>query len=64
MSAGENDPVATSQITESSRAAVEREGFKNVRYEKFPGSHEMWQPHLAAALDWFLVSRKATGTSK
>ena len=54
QSAGETDTIATGEITDGARRAVEREGFKNVRHEKFPGGHELHHPHLLAALDWFL----------
>lgn len=54
QSAGETDTIATAEITDGARRAVEREGFKNVRHEKFPGGHELHHPHLLAALDWFL----------
>lgn len=54
MSAGETDTIATAEITGGARRDVERDGFKNVRFEKFPGGHEMHHPHLLAALDWFL----------
>lgn len=54
MSAGETDTIATPEITGRARQDVERDGFKNVRFEKFPGGHEMHHPHLLAALDWFL----------
>lgn len=54
MSVGETDTIATAEMTEGSRQAVEREGFRKVRMEKFPGGHELHHPHLLAALDWFL----------
>lgn len=54
MSAGETDTLATPEMKEASRNTLERDRFRNVRLEKFPGGHELHHPHLIAALDWFL----------
>jgi hypothetical protein len=64
MSAGESDTIATRSITEEARDAMQRAGFKKMRYEKFPGGHELHHPHLLAALDWFIeLNAKPPGSS-
>ncbi len=57
MSAGEKDETATREITDQSRHALDHDGFKNVRYEHFDGGHQLYQPHLQAALRWFLEQK-------
>ncbi|MDQ3199851.1 MAG: hypothetical protein M3Q46_11830 [Verrucomicrobiota bacterium] len=54
MSAGEKDQTATREITDASHEALLHDGFKNVRYEHFDGGHQLYKPHLHAALAWFL----------
>ena len=54
MSAGDNDTIATREITDESHDAVLKKGFKKVRYEHFVGGHQLNHPHLEVALDWFL----------
>jgi predicted esterase len=58
LSAGDNDEVATRKITDQSQHDMEREGFKNLRYEHFDGGHQFYRPHFQAALDWFLEQNK------
>ncbi len=60
MSVGEQDPIAKAEYTERSRARMANEGFRSLRYERFPGGHEMHTPHLDAALDWFVEYGKKT----
>ncbi len=59
ISAGDKDPTATPEITERSYKALVKDGFKNVRFEHFDGGHHLYQPHLEAALDWFLGATKS-----
>jgi hypothetical protein len=54
LSAGTKDPVATPEVTDGAKHAMEHEGFKNLRFEHFDGGHELYQPHLQEALAWFL----------
>src|SRR5438874_11439670 len=61
MSAGETDSIATKQITDQSHQAMMREGFRKIRFEHFPGGHELYRAHLQAALDWFLEERAKSG---
>ena len=58
MSAGDKDETATREITDQSHHALDHDGFKNVRYEHFDGGHQLYQPHLQAALSWFLEQKK------
>ncbi len=60
----------TGQPFEAEFVRVEREkarndlsavGFKNVRFEMFPGGHQLHRPHLQAALEWFLAERNKSG---
>jgi hypothetical protein len=60
LSAGETDSIATKEITEKCHLEIEHEGFKTVRFEHFPGGHELHRPHLEAALDWFLAQKSTT----
>lgn len=61
MTAGTADTIATKQITEQSRDAVQKERFKNVRYETFNGGHQLSAPLLESAIDWFLELSKNKG---
>ncbi len=54
LSAGDKDEKATREVTDKAQHEMEREGFKNLRYEHFDGGHQLYQPHLQAALSWFL----------
>lgn len=55
ITAGEADTLATKEITERSRDDLERERFRKVRYETFPGGHELSPALFQAAIDWFLA---------
>lgn len=57
MSAGDKDDRATPKITQHSHDALVRDGFKNVRFEHFDGGHQLYKPHLQAALSWFLEQK-------
>ncbi len=61
MSAGEKDEVATPAITDQSHHALVHDGFKKVRFEHFDGGHQLYKPHLQAALDWFLEGGDPAG---
>jgi len=64
QSAGDKDPTATRKITDQAHHAMEHEGFKNLRYEHFDGGHQLYRPHLQAALTWFLEQKsKSAGSS-
>lgn len=54
MSAGDEDKIATKEITDESHEAMVKKGFKKVRHEHFAGGHQLNHPHLQAALAWFL----------
>ncbi len=61
MSAGDKDERATPKITQHSHDALVRDGFKNVRFEHFDGGHQLYKPHLQAALSWFLEQKNKGG---
>ena len=53
ISAGENDPIATKDVTDRMHQDVTRQGFRKVRFEHFSGGHTLNRQHLQTALDWF-----------
>jgi len=62
-SGGEKDPLTTKDAVNKARSALTAAGFKNVRFEMFPGGHQLHRPHLQAALDWFLEEHNKTGAA-
>ena len=50
---GERDQIATRTNHEDVVATLKRAGFRNVRIEYFPGSHEVNPEPLRTALEWF-----------
>lgn len=58
LSAGEKDDTVTRKVTDQAEREMKHEGFKNLRYEHFDGGHQLYQPHLQAALSWFLERKK------
>lgn len=61
MSAGDTDTRVTKDKSAAEHASLVREGFRNIRFEHFPGGHEIHRPHLQAALDWFVEQDKKSG---
>jgi len=57
LSAGDKDETATRKITDQAHHEMEHDGFRNLRYEHFDGGHQLYQPHLQAALSWFLEQK-------
>jgi hypothetical protein len=57
MSSGAGDPAVTREVTDRLHDALLKDGFKNVRYEHFDGGHQLYQPNLQAALEWFLAQK-------
>jgi predicted esterase len=53
LQSGENDDVATPADHRNIYDELTRVGFKNVRIEKFPGTHEVNPGLLRKALEWF-----------
>jgi predicted esterase len=47
-------------MTRAAHGELTGAGFKNVRYEKFAGGHQLHRPHLQQALDWFVAEYKKT----
>lgn len=62
-SGGETDPITTKPVVEKARSELTAAGFKNVRFEMFPGGHQLHRPHLQAALEWFLAEHNKTGAA-
>ncbi len=62
-SAGEKDEVATPEVTDGAQREMQRKGFRNIRFEHFDGGHQLYQPHLQAALTWFLAGGGKAGAS-
>ncbi|MBU3666335.1 MAG: hypothetical protein FGM15_10745 [Chthoniobacterales bacterium] len=58
MTAGDTDTIAIKEITEAARDAAKKERFRNVRYETFPGGHELSPSLFAASIDWFVEQSK------
>ena len=55
MSAGAKDETVKPPSIEKAFRKIQGEGFKKLRREEFGGGHELFHPHLAAALEWFLA---------
>ena len=53
ISSGNADPIAPSGAQEAVYYSIKRTGFKNVRLEKFFGSHQLKRTELQRALHWF-----------
>jgi hypothetical protein len=53
VSNGTNDKVSQVVHARGAVAALRRNGFANVRFEQFGGSHEVYRPHVEEALRWF-----------
>ena len=53
LQSGENDEIATPADHQGVRDELQRAGFKYLRFERVPGSHEVNPVPLRAALDWF-----------
>ena len=60
LSVGENDTIAKPERVERSRDRMAQDGFRNLRYELFPGGPALHSPHLQAALVWFLEYGRKT----
>jgi predicted esterase len=54
VSNGTNDKVSQVVDARSAVAALRRNGFVNVRFEQFGGSHEVYWAHVEEALRWFV----------
>jgi hypothetical protein len=53
ISSGDADPIAPSGAQEKVFYSIKRTGFKNVRLEKFFGSHQLKKTEVQRALRWF-----------
>jgi hypothetical protein len=53
LSSGDKDPIATPDQHRRVLIALRGIGFQTVRMESHPGRHEIYQPHLQQALEWF-----------
>jgi predicted esterase len=53
ISSGMSDPIATPGMQEEVYYSLKRTGFKDVRLEKFFGSHTLKTPEIQRALHWF-----------
>lgn len=53
ISGGDADPIAAPADQRQVAASLRGNGFARVRFESYPGGHEFYVPHLAAALAWF-----------
>ena len=56
LSSGRRDPIATPAQMDEVRDDLTRTGFRAVKLECFNGGHEVFAPHVAAALRWFAES--------
>ena len=63
LSAGDQDPVSTPKVIAGAKHEMDRGGFRNLRLEHFEGGHQLYQPHLQAALTWFLAGGGKAGAS-
>ena len=61
---GDSDDVATPTEHWSVYDELKRAGFKNLRIEKFRGTHEVHPAPLRKALDWFRELAAVPGTAK
>ncbi len=54
LSGGRDDPIATRDQVEEVASNLRSSGFKQVRYERFNGGHELYPAHVEEALRWFV----------
>ena len=50
---GENDNVATPAFVKQAIETTKHGGYQRVKDEKHPGHHQIWEPHINLALEWF-----------
>jgi len=53
LSNGKSDTVATVDAGRRTLNTMDKSGFKRLKLETYDGGHELYKPHIAAALDWF-----------
>ncbi len=53
LSSGTGDTIATPWHHVSVRQSMEKYGFKSVRLETYVGGHQLNEPHVERALQWF-----------
>ena len=53
LSSGRRDPIATTAMMQEVAGDLTRAGFGSLRLERFDGGHEVYAPHVEAALRWF-----------
>jgi hypothetical protein len=54
LSSGKADTIATPAMTDYVKESLRRSGFRKVRLETHDDAHVVHQPHITAALQWFL----------
>ena len=54
LSSGKQDTIATPVQHEFVKSSLRGTGFQKVRLESHPGAHDIYPPHIAEALKWFI----------
>ncbi len=62
MSSGKNDKIAPPDYQQYVKRSLTGTGFQKVRLESFDGAHDIYQPHIAEALQWFAGNAAPSGT--
>jgi hypothetical protein len=55
LSSGIADTIATPAQHEEVKNSMKGTGFQKVRLESHSGAHDIYQPHISAALKWFMA---------
>jgi len=54
LSNGKSDTVASVESGERTGKSMDKSGFKSIKLETYDGGHNLYRPHVKAALDWFM----------
>ncbi len=55
LSSGATDTIASPEMVRYVEHSMKNSGFRNVRFESYPGAHEVYPAHTTAALEWFVA---------
>jgi predicted esterase len=64
LSSGKSDTIATPSQHEEVKNSLKATGFQKVRLESFDGARDIYQPHIAEALRWFIAQSSTISSGK
>lgn len=62
LSSGATDTIASPEMVHYVERSMKNNGFRNVRFESYPGAHDVYPPHTTEALRWFLAGPASGAT--